>query len=98
MIEMKSVIDNSINLISNPVEGEYIESRYVYREDSDHAIMDGDVELPQLFDESDDDIPDDNVKIISGCPPELEIEAAKWAEKYKVDYDDDFNEYGEGLK
>ena len=30
MIE-KSVIDNSINIISNPVEGEYIESRYVYR-------------------------------------------------------------------
>jgi len=39
MIEMRSVIDNSINLISNPVEGEYIESRYVYREDSDHAII-----------------------------------------------------------
>ena len=39
MIEMKSVIDNSINIISNPIEGEYIESRYVYREDSDHAII-----------------------------------------------------------
>ena len=53
------------------------------------AIMDDDVKLPQLFNESDDDTPDDNVKIISRCPPELEIEADKWAEKYKVNYDND---------
>ena len=50
------------------------------------AIMDGDVKLPQLFDDSDD------TKILLRSPQELEVKAAEWAAKYKVEYaDDDFN-------
>jgi len=57
------------------------------------AIMDGDVKLPQLFDDSDD------TKILLRSPQELEVKAAEWAAKYKVEYaDDDFNEYGEDVK
>ena len=57
------------------------------------AIMDGDVKLPQLFDDSDD------TKILLRSPQELEVKAAEWAAKYKVEYaDDDFNKYGEDVK
>ena len=57
------------------------------------AIMDGDVKLPQLFDDPDD------TKILLRSPQELEVKAAEWAAKYKVEYaDDDFNEYGEDVK
>ena len=57
------------------------------------AIMDVDVKLPQLFDDPDD------TKILLRSPQELEVKAAEWAAKYKVEYaDDDFNEYGEDVK